>query len=237
MLSVNNLSAQILKNISFTLESGKNLTILGANGSGKTTLAKAICHLIRNDCVTLEGKKIGDYTPAERAKRINFIPAKLHIYDEYLSVSDYLKLNLIDPSRSGYLNSVLALLEMEYLRESGCHRLSSGESALLLIGGAMIHHARYTILDEPTANLDQAKKVKVFHLLKNSSYFQNKIIITHDLNLASKLDYPVLYLEKGEVRFFGECDRFFDPDHLKRCFGDYVKNIDGNFVVNYDEAL
>jgi len=237
MLHVDNLSVQILKNITFTLKSDENLTILGSNGSGKTTLAKAICTLIHNQSITFEGEKIGMLSPGKRAETINFIPAVLDIYDEYLSVWDYLNLNILRNTPSDHLDTVLTLLGIEHLKQSRCQKLSSGESALLLIGGAMIHHAHYTVFDEPTANLDQVKKVKVFQLLKNSPYFHNKIVITHDLNLAYKLGYKILFLEEGEVHYYGECEEFFAPEHLKNCFGNSVKNIEGNFVVNYDETL
>lgn len=237
MLHVDNLSLQILKRVSFTLAENENLTILGNNGSGKTTLAKAIAHLLPTANVMFEGKTLGEFPARQRAEWINYIPAKLTMYDEYLTVRDYLALNVIDEANSAHIDTVSTLLGLDSLRHSRCRELSSGESALLLIGGAMIHRARYTILDEPTANLDQRKKVTLFRLLKESPYFQTKIIITHDLTLAYKLGYKVLYLEEGEVRFFGECADFFDPRHLETCFGNAVKNIEGNFVVNYDEAL
>jgi len=237
MLHVDNLSHQILKHISFKLEHNQNVTILGSNGSGKTTLAKAICHLIHNDSVTIEGQKIALLSTKQRAQYINFIPAKLGIYDEYLTVWDYLNLNIIQEKQSDHLHNVLELLGITHLKNKQCHKLSSGESALLLIGGAMVHQALYTILDEPTANLDQAKKVTVYQLLKNSPYFHNKIIITHDLNLAYKLRYNILFLEEGKVQYHGPCEPFFEQKHLKSCFGNAIKNIDGNFMVNYDETL
>lgn len=237
MLHVDNLSHQILKHINFKLEHNQNLTILGSNGSGKTTLAKAICHLIHNDSVRVEGQNVAHLSAKQRAQYLNFIPAKLSIYDEYLTVSDYLNLNILQEEQANHLDTVLDLLKITHLKNSRCHKLSSGESALLLIAGAMIHQALYTILDEPTANLDQAKKVTVYQLLKNSPHFQNKIIITHDLNLAYKLGYSILFLEEGEVHYYGECEPFFESKHLKNCFGNAVKNIDGNFVVNYDETL
>ncbi|MFA6188657.1 MAG: ABC transporter ATP-binding protein [Sulfuricurvum sp.] len=237
MLHVDNLSHHILKHVSFTLKRGQNLTILGNNGSGKTTLAKAICHLIHSESVIIEGKKVVHLTARERSEYLNFIPSKLSIYDEYLTVLDYLKLNLLKEEQADHLNEVLTQLGITHLTHSRCHKLSSGESALLLIGGAMIHQALYTILDEPTANLDQAKKINVYQLLKNSPHFQNKIIITHDLNLAYKLGYNILFLKEGEVHYYGECNPFFEPNHLKSCFGNSVKNSDGNFVVNYDETL
>ncbi|MDD5211014.1 MAG: ABC transporter ATP-binding protein [Sulfuricurvum sp.] len=237
MLHVDNLSCQILKGISFSLEKNNNLTILGSNGSGKTTLAKAICHLIYNDSVKIEGKNVAHLSAKQRAQYLNFIPAKLSIYDEYFTVWDYLKLNIYKEEQANHLDTVLKLLKIAHLKNSRCHKLSSGESALLLTGGAMIHQALYTILDEPTANLDQAKKVTVYQLLKNSLYFRNKIIITHDLNLAYKLGYNILFLEEGEVHYHGACEPFFEQNHLECCFGNSIKNVDGNFVVNYDETL
>lgn len=237
MLHVNNLSAQILKNVSFTLPMDQNLTVLGANGSGKTTLAKLLCNLIDNQNVTFKGKILNQFSPKKRAQTINYVPAKLTVYDEYLTVLDYLRLNVIEENDFPDFDAVLHLLNIAHLKHSRCVNLSSGESSLLMIGGAMIHNALFTVLDEPTANLDQEKKVKLYQILKNSSAFRTKIIITHDLNLAYQLGYTILYLDKGSVRFFGECKAFFEPDHIKSCFGNYVKNIDGNYLVNYNETI
>jgi len=236
MLHVADLTCQILKNVGFTLKEGENVTILGNNGSGKTTLARALCHLIPSESVFWEGKKIGEIAHHLRSQTINYVPTSLEVYDEYLSVTDYLDLNFFESSNPQMREEILRVLEIEHLRHSPCQSLSSGESSLLLIAGAILHRAKYTILDEPTANLDQAKKVKIYRLLKSGSYFQNKIIITHDLNLAYKLGYDVLYLEEGGVRFFGPCGDFFDPTYLESCFGNAVQNIGGNFVVNYDEV-
>lgn len=237
MLHVTDLSYHILKNISFSLNDNQNLTILGSNGSGKTTLAKALCHLIHNECVSIDTQKVSDLSAHDRAKIVNFIPAKLDIYDEFLTVEDYLKLNVIDPKRASHLDSIMELLHISHLAHNRCHRLSSGESALLLIGGAMLHNARYTILDEPTANLDQKKKVKVYQMLKESLHLNHKIVITHDLNLAYKLGYDILFLEEGTIRYHGGCKPFFEETHLKRFFGNSVRSIEGNYVVNYDEVL
>lgn len=236
MLHVDNLSVQILDRISFALPEQENLTILGDNGSGKTTLAKALCNLIHTNSVSIDNEKLNAMEMGKRSNLINFIPAKLQVYDEYLTVNDYLDLNRFGNRGTDENGHVLELLGLTQLKDNRCHTLSSGESALMMIAGALIHRARYTILDEPTANLDQAKKVKVFRLLKENPWLQNKIVITHDLNLAYKLGYKVLYLHEGKMQFFGTCKAFFDPNHLALCFGDAVKNSEGNFVVNYDAA-
>ncbi len=231
MLHATNLSVQILKNISFSLEEGKNLTILGANGSGKTTLAKALCGLIPSDAVYCDDLPVASLSPKKRSETFHFVPAKLHLYDEYLRVSDYLKLC----APLGQIDTVLEELGISRLRGSRCAELSSGESALLMVAGAMVRGARYTIFDEPTANLDPLNKVKLYRLLKTSPRFEHRLLITHDLNLAHAMGSPILYLDRGEKRFFGSCDAFFDPEHLARCFGGSITREGDHFMVNYDE--
>ena len=135
MLHVADLTCQILKNVSFALEEGKNLTILGNNGSGKTTLARALCHLIPSESVFWEGKKIGDIAPHLRSQVINYVPTLLDIYDEYLSVGDYLDLNCFDGNDPRMREEILGVLEIDHLKHSPCQSLSSGESSLLLIAG------------------------------------------------------------------------------------------------------
>ncbi len=236
MLHVDRLSLHILKEVSFVLPDNTNLTILGNNGSGKTTLAKALCHLLPSPGVSIDDREIGNYRGSERASLINFIPAKLHVYDEYLTVRDYLELSLAYSASPIRCDDVLKAVGLEGFMDKRCQSLSSGESALLMIAGGILHNARYTILDEPTANLDQTKKITLFRLLKDKTFFQNKIVITHDLNLAHKLGYDILFLENGAVRYHGSCGDFFAPAQMETLFGSAIKSIGDHFVVNYDEV-
>jgi len=233
MLRVDNLSVRILKNISFTLGEGEHLSILGANGSGKTTLARALCALLPSEAVTYGGRAASALSPRVRGETFNFIPARLDLYDEYLGVSDYLSLNA--PLEEEKIDSVLEQLEISHLKTSRCSDLSSGESALLMVAGGMLRRSRYTIFDEPTANLDSKNKVKLYRLLKHSPLFTHRIVITHDLNLAYRLGSHILYLEGGEERFFGTCETFFAPDNLERCFGGSITRSGEHFMVGYDE--
>ncbi len=231
MLRVDSLSVNILKNICFSLKEGEHLTILGANGSGKTTLAKAVCGLIASDAITVDSRGLSTLSPAERSKTFHFVPAKLHVYDEYLNVSDYLELSA--PSHGGTIEAILEDLGLVHLRNSLCTKLSSGESTLLMVAGAMLRQARYTLFDEPTANLDATNSIRLYNLLMRSPRFEHRIVITHDLNLAYALGSDILYLEQGEERFFGSCEAFFAPEHLERCFGGSVSRTGSQFAVNY----
>ena len=232
MLKVDNVSFNILKDVSFELKEDENIVILGSNGAGKTTLAKVLTGLIENGNVFIEGKKVSSQSAKKRAEILNYIPAKLEIYDEHLTLREYLELSLLNGSDISTLDEVLKLLEIEHLSGKNCKSLSSGESQLLLIASAILHNAKLTILDEPTSNLDQQKKVKIYDILKNGKLFNTKVIITHDLNIAYKLGFRVLFLDNGKVVFDGSSKEFFAEQNIKRTFNGAVKKVDDYFVVN-----
>ena len=228
MLRITNYSNAVLHNIDFTLNEGENLVILGANGVGKSTLAKVLCALEPSSCVTLFDKNLAQLSAKERAHYINYLPAKLDIFDEYISVYEYLELSRLFCEVP--TTEVLEQLHISHLANQPCKRLSSGEEQLVMLASAMLHNAHITIFDEPTANLDPIKTQQVFRFLQ-SDLLTHKIIITHDLNIAHKLGYTVLYLQDGKMGFFGANEDFFTPHTLHNIFGESVQKIDDYFMV------
>ncbi len=96
MLEIDSFSSFILKDISFFLNEGENLIILGSNGAGKSTLAKVICNLIENDNVKLFNEKKSLLSMIKkRVELINYIPPKLEVFDEYITVYEFLELSFI----------------------------------------------------------------------------------------------------------------------------------------------
>ena len=229
MLKLNNYSNQILKNISFKLKPKQNLLILGFNGAGKSTLAKALCG-ISPSSIELFGKALSSYSSKERTKLINYVPAKLEIFDEYITLGEYLELSRLHTLLES--KNLLRLLSIEHLKNKPCQQLSSGEQQLTMLATAVLHNAKITIFDEPTANLDPNKNRDVFSLLK-SGLFQSKIIITHDLTLAYRLGYDVLFIKEGEVDFFGTSKEFFSSSNLDYYFGSSVKRVEEFLVVDF----
>ena len=220
---------KILKGISLNLKENKNLTILGSNGAGKSTLAKLLCGLLKSKkSVMIEDTFIESLEDNRRSKLINYIPPKLSIYDSYITVYDFLALSE-HPSK---IKEVLKLLELEKFQKSYCSDLSSGEQQLLLLASALVQDAKLTIFDEPTSNLDPKKTKNVFKILNNPTYLKQKIIITHDLQFASKLNYPILYMTNGEGKHFESADEFFEPTNIKNIFGDSVIKKGKDVVVN-----
>jgi len=229
MLKIDNYSDEILEEITFELKENQNLTILGSNGAGKSTLAKLLCGITPSENIMIYGKKLHRLKAKERTKLINYIPAKLEIFDEYITLKEYLDLSQLYTLLEA--ENLLNFLDIESLKDKSCKTLSSGEQQLTMLATAVLHNAKITIFDEPTANLDPKKSRDIFSLLK-SGLFQNKIIITHDLTLAYRLGYDILYIEGGKVDFYDTSKKFFHTSNLDHYFGSSVKKIDNFIMVN-----
>lgn len=225
-LQINNFSNPILKNISFNIKHGNHLIILGANGVGKTTLGKILTGIVPSKSVRVDGALLSSFLGDERRKKINYIPSKLEIFDSFMSVKDFLSLSTLHSNLS--IDEALSQVQLGHLSHQRCQTLSSGESQLLLMASALLHHAHYTIFDEPTANLDPQKMQMVFQILKYSLSNESKILITHNLDLAYKLGFDILFLEEGKIAFHGASEVFFENANLnKRYEGTVIKESHG----------
>lgn len=231
MLEINNYNSDILQNISFSLKENENLIILGENGAGKSTLAKVLSNLITNDKVKLNGERIDRISDLKRAQFINYIPPKLSIFDEYITLKEFLELSTIDNVDNEKIEKIISHLKLEKLKDRYCKAFSSGEKQLLLLASSIMHDAKITIFDELTANLDISRLKEVFDIF-NSDLLKQKIVITHNLDLAYALKFKILFIQEGKIVFFDEHDKFFSNKNLKKFYNNTIMKLDNHLVVN-----
>lgn len=231
MLEIKDYNSSILHEISFSLQEGENLIILGQNGAGKSTLAKVLANLIENRKVKINDELLDDMASSKRAKLINYIPPKLEIFDEYVTLREFLELSFVNSVDNNKIDEIIKLLHVRKLEDKYCKSFSSGEKQLLLLASAIIHDAKITIFDELTANLDINRLKEVYDIF-NSKLLQQKIIITHNLDLAYALKYKVLFLNDGIIEFYGEHDEFFNNTNLKRFYNESIQKLNNHLVVN-----
>ncbi len=215
----------ILQDININIES--HISILGANGSGKSTLVRAVCALIpyKGD-VRIDGLDAKELSLLEMAKTISYIPAKLEIYDSFISVEDFVLLGRFAYKKSFFEYSdkdraiatqKIKLLGLDHLKRHTLASLSSGEQQLALIAAALAQESRIIIFDEPTANLDPHNSKVIAHYIKKLKETHQVVLITHDLHLACYIDSPIAFIKDKKVHLYGR--DFFDDEVLKELWG------------------
>lgn len=162
MLDVNGLAAgyqgnDVVHDISFHLDEGEAVMIIGSNGAGKTTLFRAMCGLSQpsSGTVEFEGEDVTGL-PAQRLARkgLGFVPAERHLFPrmtvhENLSLGAYPKRP--DPETMSVVFDLFPRLEERRRQHAGT--LSGGEQQMLAVGRALMSKPRLLVLDEPTTGL------------------------------------------------------------------------------------
>ncbi|MEA3330537.1 MAG: ABC transporter ATP-binding protein [Campylobacterota bacterium] len=215
----------ILQDISLQIKN--HLTILGANGSGKSTLAKAVCGLVEfSGEVFIESKNIKELSLTQRAKTLSYIPAKLEIYDNFITLYEFVLLGRFPYKKSFFEYSkrdknitiqTLEFLKIAHLKNHTLNSLSSGEQQLALIAQALSQQSKIIIFDEPTANLDPHNSKIIAQHIKGLKEYHQVILITHDLHLASFVDSHVVFIKDKQAFYYEES--FFNDSTLEKLYG------------------
>lgn len=208
--------ASIIKGVSFELERGETLAVIGPNGSGKTTLLRAIIGTISHagDIVMEEGTRIG------------YVPQKLDLERNIpLTVQEFLMLAPRPKSARGIAFAALPeliSLPKSYLARS-LSTLSSGEFQRVLIGFALMTEPTLLLFDEPTASVDIAGQETVYDLLRRlqKSHAFALILISHDLSIVYQHADRVLCLNRSHAHV-GTPEEL-TPTHLQHLYGGEVK--------------
>ena len=195
-------------NVSFSVEKGEFLAIVGSSGSGKSTLLHLLGGVDRptSGKVYVDGKDIyslsDDNLAIFRRRQVgiiyqfyNLIPI-LNV-EENITLPCDLDGNKVDEKR---LNELLKSLGLENRRKHLPNELSGGQQQRVSIGRAMINNPAIILADEPTGNLDSKASEEIVELLKltNKKYKQTIIMITHNLEIANEAD-RVLRIEDGKI--------------------------------------
>ncbi len=195
-------------NVSFTVNKGEFVAIVGASGSGKSTLLHLIGGVDRptSGKVYIDGKDIyslnNDNLAIFRRRQIgliyqfyNLIPI-LNV-EENITLPCDLDGTAVDKQR---LQDLLKTLGLENRKTHLPNQLSGGQQQRVSIGRAMINNPSIMLADEPTGNLDSKASEEIISLLKlsNKKFNQTVIIITHDLEIAKEAE-RVITIEDGKI--------------------------------------
>ncbi len=213
---------QILNNISFKVETGQNLSIIGRNGCGKSTLLKVISrNLDFEGDVIIDGINLKDFKNKQLAKKIGMLSQSTQIYFNY-SVFDIVMMGRYPHQNSGFFATTTAkdkdivlnalkVVDIIDLKNRTVDTLSGGQLQRVFLAKIIAQDPEIVLLDEPTNNLDLFYQIDFVNFLKKWGKEKNKTIIgvIHDINLAMELSSSALILDNGVMRIMGENEKVF----------------------------
>jgi len=218
----------VLDNISFEVNEGEILTILGPNGSGKTTLLKCLNKLLKpKGTVLVDSFNASKLNEKELAKIFGYVP-QTHLPAFPYKVIDVVVsgrtpyLGLSSPSKEDYklAYTVLDKLGLSHLSDRPYTQLSGGELRLVLIARALVQKPKVLLLDEPTSHLDFKNRVLVLKILREIAREGIAVIMSeHDPNLASIFSDKVLLICDGRIVGYGMARDVLTKENIAKVYG------------------
>lgn len=194
-----NQKVQVLKDVSFSMNSGELVAIVGSSGSGKSTLLHTLGGLDQPSAGEVWIKqqslqKLSENKLAQlRNQNLGFVYQFHHLMADFTALENVMMPMLIgNQNKSEARDRAEKMLQAVGLSHRITHRpsaLSGGERQRVAIARALVNHPALVLADEPTGNLDQKTTESIFDLIKQLNAEQNIafLLVTHDLNLANKL--------------------------------------------------
>ena len=226
----------LVKGVSFEINKGQIVTLIGPNGSGKTTTAKITLGLYKD----IEGKVL------KFTEKVAYVPQKISIdWTLPIRVNDFM--NLTNTLTNDELKDALEITGTPHLINKDLKSLSGGEFQRILMARAIAKKPELLVLDEPVQGVDFAGEVALYALIKKISETLNCgiLLISHDLHVVmSATDYVVclnghvccsgspvdVAKDKNYKELFGERSSqllsIYEHDH------DHVHTADGNIEKN-----
>jgi len=229
-------SVEVLSDISFSVDAGDYIGLVGPNGSGKTTVIKIILGLLQQEkgSVTLFGT---DSSAFRDRQRIGYLPQKPTHFNPHFpaTVKEIVSLGLFSKQRfpkritkddQALIYDAMAMAEVLDISDALIGELSGGQQQRVLVARAVVNKPELLILDEPTTALDPEARENFFKVLYELNRRENVtvILITHDIASIGKYASKLLYLDK-KVVFYGSFEDFCLSENMTHYFGEFTQHL------------
>jgi osmoprotectant transport system ATP-binding protein len=221
-------------NISFSVEKGETLVLLGTSGCGKTTTLKMINRLIEatSGKVFIKGKNIQDQKPEELRKQIGYVIQSIGLFPHYTVEQNVAIVpNLLKWDKKQTVSRTRELLELvgllppdDFLKRSP-EELSGGQQQRIGLARALAADPSVVLLDEPFGALDPItrRQIKKEFINMESMLQKTMILVTHDVFEACELGDKICLMDEGEIKQIGTAkELIFSPQN--------------DFVINFFQA-
>lgn len=221
-------ATEVLKGVSFEMQKGEVVSLIGSSGGGKTTTLRCLNFLsladsgkiFIDDELIFDGekdKKISDEKLRELRLNFGLVFQSFNLFPQYTAQKNVsLPLSLLNDSRKkagkaplcdnpeAYANELLSKVGLGGKENFYPHELSGGQQQRVAIARAMALSPKVLCFDEPTSALDPLLTNEVVRVIKElKEKGLTMLIVTHDMDFAKKISDRVLFLSGGEVTFDG----------------------------------
>jgi zinc transport system ATP-binding protein len=229
-------SVEVLSDISFSVDAGDYIGLVGPNGSGKTTVIKIILGLLQQEkgAITLFGT---DSSAVRDRHRIGYLPQKPTHFNPHFpaTVKEIVSLGLFSKQRfpkritkgdQALIYDAMAMAEVLDISDALIGELSGGQQQRVLVARAVVNKPELLILDEPTTALDPEARENFFKVLYELNRRENVtvILVTHDIASIGEYASKLLYLDK-KVIFYGSFEDFCLSENMTHYFGEFTQHL------------
>ena len=211
----------VLKDVSFSLEEGQVLAIIGSSGSGKTTLLRCLNFLEAPDSgeIFVNGKQLLSQSEEEiRQNRLHFglVFQNFNLFPQYTVFQNVtLAPTLLNIDKTDAIkekaHQLIARVGLSQKENSYPYQLSGGQQQRVAIARALAMNPQVLCFDEPTSALDPeltGEVLRVIRELKNTH--STMIVVTHEMEFAKSVADVVIYMADGVIEEMGPPEQIFD---------------------------
>lgn len=215
----------ILHDVSFKIQAGKFIALVGKSGSGKSTIANLITRFyeINKGQILLDKKDLKKYTLSSLRNQISFISQYTYLFNDSIAnniaYSTKKKYNQKEIQKAAQMGDAMEFIKKldkginTIIGENGI-MLSGGQKQKIAIARALLHNSSILILDEATSALDSKSEKNIQKIFRNLKKNKTFIIITHKLSTIKKAD-EILFIKNGKI---------IQKENYKKLFKKYKKN-------------
>lgn len=211
-------SRSILEHISFKIDEGEAVGLIGANGAGKSTLMKILLGLLKAEgTVTVGGKEVCEKNLKEIRKTLGFVFQNSDNQMFMPTVVEDITFGLVNygmrkDEAEVKADKILERLNIKDLKSRHNHTLSGGEKRMAAIATVLAMEPKVLLMDEPTSTLDPYNRRQVINIV--NALPQTKIITSHDLDMILDTCSRVILLSDGKIVADGPAEQILKDQEL-----------------------
>ncbi len=217
---------QAIKNVSFDVNQGEVVALIGANGAGKTTTLHTVTGLLpaASGTITLDGKDLGK-VPAHKIVSMGMahVPEGRRVFAQ-LSVYDNLKLGAFTRKDKKEIEESLEMVfeffpRLKERRNQVAGTLSGGEQQMLAMGRALMSKPRIILMDEPSMGLSPLYVTEIFEIIKKiKSEGTTVLLVEQNANMALQVADRAYVLETGKIIMDGKASDLMNDERVRKAY-------------------